>query len=100
MPDLADRGRDARDERHLVLPAHHAARLKSPFLIRAGTGAKRLEGNARLHGPSVFEPARVVLPDGIQAAVRHAAVVGDLTVPSAAERVELEVVPGAAVVKR
>ena len=83
----------------LVLAPDGPRELQPPELRLARLEAERLEGDARLDRPPPVEAARPRVPDGVPVVVR-VALVGDLVVEEAAERVDHEGGTVPAVVER
>ena len=82
----------------LVLVVNPPPELQTPDLRAAGPIPERFERNLHLGRPAALEPAGAHVPDRIPVAV-GVAFVGDLKVEDAADRVDLEGEPVAAVVE-
>ena len=95
----AIRRRQRRQVRPFVLAPDRAAQLNAPHLVLTRHVAHRLERNRHLGGPAAVEAAGVHVPHRIPVGVRIA-LVGDQLIGEAAERIGVEVVAVAAIVKR
>ena len=84
--------------RELVLPAHVAPKIDAPFLRTAAAIAQRSKRNRQFDRPALAVTARPPHPDRVPVPV-DVALVGDLPVPGAANRVEQELVAVSPIVK-
>ena len=86
----AERRRNRRQERHLVLRGHAPLHVDAPERCRSRAVTQRLERNGHLDGPALLETAGSDIPHGVPVHVRRP-LVGDGRIEQAAERVRHEV---------